>query len=172
VNNRDFLIDKLRLQWLYLRILWFISFWHSLGFRLAFVGRAFKILMVLIGVAVIFQALGATWFEMLGPLPTLESSATFLAGWCLLMTSLAWLLVAQVQMGNSWRVGIDSENKTALVTTGLFAMSRNPIFLSMRVNLLCLVFVMPSAFTVAALVAGEILMQIVRRAALGRAPRK
>jgi len=125
-----------------------------------YVGRAFKTLMVLIGVAVIFQALGATWFEMLGPLPTIESSATFLAGWCLLLTSLTWLLVAQVQMGNSWRVGIDSENKTALVTTGLFAMSRNPIFLSMRVNLLGLVFVMPSAFTVAALVAGEILMQI------------
>ena len=38
-------------------------------------------------------------------------------------------LTALVSFSNSWRVGIDKENPGSLVTTGIFAVSRNPIFL-------------------------------------------
>jgi len=31
-------------------------------------------------------------------------------------------------MGLSWRIGIDEKNRSGLVTQGLFALSRNPIF--------------------------------------------
>lgn len=81
-------------------------------------------------------------------------------GWALLMASLGWLLIAQAQMGSSWRIGIDAENRTALVTRGLFTVSRNPIFLAMRVNLLGLFFVLPHGVTLAILVAGEVLIQV------------
>jgi protein-S-isoprenylcysteine O-methyltransferase Ste14 len=47
-----------------------------------------------------------------------------------------------------------------LVQHGLFARSRNPIFLSMRMALLGLVLVAPSAATLVLLVAGELLMQV------------
>ncbi len=40
----------------------------------------------------------------------------------------AWSLVS---FGNSWRVGVDRAAPGQLVTTGIFAWSRNPIFLSM-----------------------------------------
>ena len=125
-----------------------------------YVGRAFKWVMALIAVSVLFQSLGAPWFEMLVPLTLLASSPAVWVGWCLLMASLAWLLIAQSQMGDSWRIGIDSANKTRLVSTGLFGVSRNPIFLSMRVNLLGLLLVLPTTVTLVALVAGELLMQI------------
>jgi protein-S-isoprenylcysteine O-methyltransferase Ste14 len=125
-----------------------------------YVGRAFKLVMALIAISVLFQSLGSPWFEMLVVLTLLESSTAVLVGWCLLMVSLAWLLIAQSQMGNSWRIGIDSANKTRLVSAGLFGVSRNPIFLSMRVNLLGLLLVLPTTVTLVALVAGELLMQI------------
>ena len=48
--------------------------------------------------------------------------------------SLVIMLVAQAQMGLSWRIGIDEKNRTGLVTQGLFALSRNPIFLSLRIT--------------------------------------
>ena len=35
---------------------------------------------------------------------------------------------AQRQMGGSWRVGIDNQNKTELVTTGVFQTIRNPTY--------------------------------------------
>jgi protein-S-isoprenylcysteine O-methyltransferase Ste14 len=80
--------------------------------------------------------------------------------WCLLLLALGWLLVAQAQMGTAWRVGIDKGQATPLVQHGLFARSRNPIFLSMRMALLGLVLVAPSAATLVLLVAGELLMQV------------
>jgi len=40
----------------------------------------------------------------------------------------AWALVS---FGRSWRVGVDHGSPGALVTSGVFALSRNPIFLAM-----------------------------------------
>lgn len=37
-------------------------------------------------------------------------------------------ILALVSFGTSWRVGIDEKTPGKLVTTGIFAMSRNPIF--------------------------------------------
>jgi protein-S-isoprenylcysteine O-methyltransferase Ste14 len=40
-----------------------------------------------------------------------------------------WLTVrAQLDMGESWRIGVDAGEVTALVTTGVFRNVRNPIF--------------------------------------------
>lgn len=40
-------------------------------------------------------------------------------------TVFVWALIS---MGNSWRIGIDKKSAGALVTNGVFAFSRNPIF--------------------------------------------
>lgn len=57
-------------------------------------------------------------------------------------------------------MGIDRANQTALIRRGPFALSRNPIFLGMRLNLLGLFLVLPNAVTLGVLVAGELLMQV------------
>ncbi len=63
-------------------------------------------------------------------------------------------------MGRSWRIGIDTGHATDLVTSGLFALSRNPIFLAMRVCLAILVLVRPNAFTLALWLVGDVIMQV------------
>lgn len=40
-------------------------------------------------------------------------------------------LLAQSGMGTSWRIGVDETERTKLVTTGLYACVRNPIFTGM-----------------------------------------
>lgn len=40
-------------------------------------------------------------------------------------------VVAQAQMGASWRIGVQQGEETDLVTRGLFSMVRNPIFTAM-----------------------------------------
>lgn len=54
--------------------------------------------------------------------------------------SLVLMLVAQAQMGFSWRIGIDEKNRSTLVTNGLFGLSRTTIFLSLCITLLGLFF--------------------------------
>jgi len=125
-----------------------------------FVGRAFR--FVVFGCAVVvsiiaFAGQAPVW---LGAYEVLQSRAVSSAGWLLLCVPLPWLLVAQAQMGASWRIGIDSQRHTELVARGLFTVSRNPIYLALRLNLLGLFFVFPAAATLALLVAGEILVQV------------
>ena len=38
------------------------------------------------------------------------------------------ILIAQWQMRDAWRIGVDQSEETTLVTQGLFAKSRNPIY--------------------------------------------
>ena len=58
-------------------------------------------------------------------------AAVRLAGLALMVLGVVLTLVAQVEMGSSWRVGVDSTETTELVTTGLFGWVRNPIFTGM-----------------------------------------
>ncbi|WP_228435869.1 hypothetical protein [Chryseobacterium pennipullorum] len=46
----------------------------------------------------------------------------------LMIFAFIWVVIAQLQMKDSWRIGIDEHMKTELVTSGLFQFSRNPIF--------------------------------------------
>lgn len=48
-----------------------------------------------------------------------------------MLGGLAATLRAQVEMGRSWRIGVDADERTELVTGGTFAWSRNPIFACM-----------------------------------------
>lgn len=59
------------------------------------------------------------------------------AGWLLVLLSLA-------SFGSSFRVGIDANQPDKLVTTGLFALSRNPIYVAFWIVLLGQFFVFPN----------------------------
>ena len=61
-------------------------------------------------------------------------------------------LAAQGGMGTSWRIGVDASERTALVTTGLFGVVRNPIFTAMCAAVAGLTVMVPTPLTVAALV--------------------
>lgn len=57
------------------------------------------------------------------------------------------VVLAQAQMGRSWRIGIERE-RTPLVTHGLFRISRNPIYLGLLVVVLGVAVVAPSGWTI------------------------
>jgi len=105
-----------------------------------YVGLAFKVLMLLCACTVTALATVPSAPECLGAIRPLEHGVVRALGWLLLMACLVWMLVAQAHMGASWRIGIDSARRTELVRTGLFAVSRNPIFLAVRLALLGLFF--------------------------------
>lgn len=79
----------------------------------------------------------------LSAFPTPELAA--IAGLALLGAGTVLTLVAQSGMGTSWRIGVQATERTALVTTGLFAWVRNPIFTGMGAFLAGLALVWPNA---------------------------
>lgn len=68
-------------------------------------------------------------------------------GWALLAAGSLADVLAQVQMGASFRIGID-DRPTSLITGGLFRLVRNPIFSGLLAALLGVVLIVPCAWTV------------------------
>ena len=125
-----------------------------------FIGRLFRVTNLAVLATVVIYASSDTLYQSLVPIPWLTHWVLVLIGVVLLLIALLWVLIAQAQMGDSWRIGIDSEVKTALVQQGIFRLSRNPIFLGMQVMLLGLLLVLPNAVTLAIAVLGVALIQI------------
>lgn len=126
----------------------------------AWVGRAFKLLLLALPLLCAAATAWPTLLPRLGPLPGLQHPWVQATGAVLLAGS--WLLVlrAQVDLGAAWRIGIDRTNATPLVRHGVYRYSRNPIFLGMRLALAGLFACWPNAATLALLLCGEVLMQV------------
>ena len=110
-------------------------------------GKVFTFISILELVVVLIYAFKNEWYPYLLPFWYLEIDYLKYIGWGLLGLSLILVWVAQSQMANSWRIGIDENNKTELVTKGLFSCSRNPIFLGIMIANMGLLLVIPNAFT-------------------------
>ena len=61
-------------------------------------------------------------------------------------------LMAQLSMGDSWRVGVDAKERTELVTTGLFRWVRNPIFTFISLSVIGLLLLVPNVLALVACV--------------------
>ena len=81
-------------------------------------------------------------------------------GVVLALAGTALTLVAQFAMGESWRIGVDQDERTDLVTTGPFELVRNPIFAAMTPTAAGLVLMVPSILALAALIALVIALQL------------
>ena len=110
-------------------------------------GKVFTFISLLELVVVFIYSFKSEWYQYLLPFWYLEHDYLKYIGWGLLGLSLILVWVAQSQMANSWRIGIDEKNKTELVTTGLFSISRNPIFLGIMIANVGLLLIIPNAFT-------------------------
>jgi len=73
-------------------------------------------------------------------------------------------LAAQTGMGASWRIGVDPGERTELVTTGVFAHVRNPIFTAMVTAQFGVVLMVPTWVAVLGLVALVVAVQLQVRA--------
>lgn len=98
-------------------------------------------------------------YQFLQPIEYLTKNIFAIIGQVLLVIAFFWVLTAQAHMQRSWRIGIDESTRTELIHTGLFKLSRNPVFLGMRVMLLGFFMTIPNAITFTILVTGEILVQ-------------
>jgi protein-S-isoprenylcysteine O-methyltransferase Ste14 len=75
-----------------------------------------------------------------------------LAGVAVAVVGIVATVAAQLAMGASWRVGVDPAERTSLVTSGPFALVRNPIFTATLVTFLGLTLAVPSLFSIIGLI--------------------
>lgn len=79
--------------------------------------------------------------------------ASVALGIIITLAGIAATYLAQVSMGDAWRIGVREDERTQLVAEGAFAVVRNPIFSCMLVTAAGLVVLMPNWLSVASFVA-------------------
>ena len=114
--------------------------------------------VVAIAVGVAAPVLALT--DVLDPAEALDTNGLRATGIALFGAGLFATFAAQVAMGESWRIGVDEEERTDLVTTGPFALVRNPIFAAMLPTSLGLALLVPNVVALAGVVALFLALEI------------
>jgi protein-S-isoprenylcysteine O-methyltransferase Ste14 len=86
------------------------------------------------------------------PLPVLHADGIQIAGIVLALLGIVLTVWAQLDMGDSWRVGVDQRESTALVHTGMFGRVRNPIYTAMLTFDVGIALLTPNFVTIAGLI--------------------
>jgi len=125
-----------------------------------FLGKVSVPITSLIFIVAIVNLIFPKALEYFGSFTWLNIPSLKYAGLVLMHFSLIWIVIAQMQMNNSWRVGIDPITKTELKTDGLFSISRNPVFLGMIITLVGMFLSIPNAVTLLVSVVTTLLFQV------------
>ncbi|MFJ3658716.1 methyltransferase family protein [Streptomyces nigra] len=121
-----------------------VSWWAGVLFVVALLGAAAAPVAALAGLP-----------ALIGDVPAMQGAGAAVAA-----LGIAGTLIAQRAMGASWRVGVDQQERTALVNDGPFARVRNPIFTAMAVTGVGLTLMVPNVAALAALAALTVAVEL------------
>lgn len=94
------------------------------------------------------------------PITYLEIQWIWITGIVLAFVGLIIGFVAQLQMGNSWRLGLNRKEKTDLITKGLYQYSRNPVYLGLMISYIGFFLMLPNALSFCWLVLSYFLLGV------------
>ena len=91
----------------------------------------FLVIFALWATEILVMSLALDWRILPVPLQRqfVDTLSAQIAGVALVTAGGAVFILALVSFGASWRIGIDANMPGGLVTTGMFALSRNPIYI-------------------------------------------
>jgi protein-S-isoprenylcysteine O-methyltransferase Ste14 len=100
--------------------------------------------------------------DQLDPIDALDVGVLHALGIALAACAGLAVFLAQLGMGESWRIGVSDEERTDLVTAGWFTICRNPIYMSMIVGWTGLALLVPTwlGFAAAAVIALGLELQV------------
>ncbi|WP_346856878.1 methyltransferase [uncultured Draconibacterium sp.] len=125
-----------------------------------YVGKAYKLISFMAFVTVLINAFIPEVMNYFNTVEYLQTNILYWLGFSLLYFSFIWIYIAQRNMDDEWRIGIDNKNKVKLITKGLFRISRNPIFFGIILMFVGLFLIIPNTITAIILFTGIIVIQI------------
>ncbi len=121
--------------------------------------RYFRLLPFMSLTVMVMYLLPGT-YHYLAPIVWLEQPFLQWLGLAMMTVSLVIIVIAQGQMGKSWRIGVDYENPTEFVERGLFRYSRNPIFAGIMLSVIGFFLLLPNALTLLIVMLDLALIQV------------
>jgi protein-S-isoprenylcysteine O-methyltransferase Ste14 len=98
--------------------------------------------------------------DVLEPIEGLDKTGLHAAGFVLTGVGIVGTFAAQMAMGSSWRIGVDPDETTELVTGGVFSLMRNPIYTFMIIAWIGFALLVPTWLSLAAVPMGILGLEI------------
>ena len=115
-----------------------------------FAGRLFRLIVAALVIHLLAVAmLPASVDAALGRIPALDTPILHAVGLALMTLGGGLTMLSQWAMRHSWKIGIPEKQDAPLVTSGLYAFSRNPIYVGMVTALIGTVLAVPNVIAVA-----------------------
>ena len=121
------------------------QWWAKIGFGVA----------ILVGFAAPIAAVAG-----LPNINALDTTWLHTAGIAVTLIGIVLTVAAQSSMGESWRIGVDADERTELVTDGAFRLVRNPIFTAMLITATGLAMIIPNVISILGLVALFVALEV------------
>lgn len=115
-----------------------------------FAAKLFRVIVAALVIHLLAVAmLPASVDAALGRIPVLDTPILRAAGLLLMVLGGGLTMLSQWAMRHSWKIGIPEQQDAPLVTSGLYAFSRNPIYVGMVTALIGTVLTVPNVVSVA-----------------------
>lgn len=92
----------------------------------------------------------------MGLFPLIAHPAVLFSGALLMLAGFVTSLKGHYDLGEYWRSGIDPSGPPAIVSRGLYARTRNPMYIGVLMGQMGFFLALPSVFTLVCLVAGAL----------------
>lgn len=86
-------------------------------------------------------------YPLLVPIEYLELAVIKNIGIAFCIIGFSLVLTAQFHMESDWRIGIDDQTENSLKVTGLFSLSRNPIYLGLMISFVGFFMIAPNVLS-------------------------
>lgn len=125
-----------------------------------FIGKSYKLMILFTWFSIAMYSFFPEHYKYILPIWYLENDTLMLVSAIIVVLSFLWVLTAQLQMAKSWRIGINYEEKTELISSGLFNHSRNPVFFGILISYIGTFLIIPNAISFSAMVITIIVINV------------
>ena len=98
--------------------------------------------------------------DVIEPIDALDVTGLHALGFAFAGIGIAGTFLAQLEMGASWRIGVNESERTDLVTGGIFSLCRNPIYTFMVITWLGLALLVPTWLSIASVPAAILALEV------------
>lgn len=125
-----------------------------------FIGKSYKLMILFTWFSIAMYSFFPEHYKYIMPFWYLENDTVMMVSAIVVALSFLWVLIAQLQMAKSWRIGINYEEKTELVSSGLFNYSRNPVFFGILISYIGTFLIIPNAVSFSAMLITIIVINV------------
>lgn len=125
-----------------------------------YAGKVYKTMVFGTWLSIALYSFFPAYYKYLLPVWYLDTEWLRIFGVTSVLIAFVWIVIAQFQMRNSWRIGVDYNEKTELIESGLFKISRNPIFLGVIISYIGTFMIIPNTLSFCIMLITVIVLQL------------